>query len=317
MQKINPQNYDLALKESFSIFENKTLDFLGLDLPKITGFLETEFAELETHDSFLDMNFRLEDGSILHIEEETDLSEEDLVRFAHYDLRLYGRYKSKIHTVVLTPSSGYPGTKSLDTGTNQYTIQQIILKGRNADELLEKIQDALEKGQPVNELELIFLPLMQSVLPKNELLLETIKLEKQLPDATIRTKVLGLTLVVANRIVDKKLLDEIWEEVRMLKIMQYAEEKGLEKGREEGLEKGLEKGREEGLEKGMEIGLEKGRGKGKLSVIKRMLFKKFGMLPDELNHRLDTLDEIMLDELSLAILDMQQLDDLKKFFPVS
>ena len=151
----------------------------------------------------------------------------------------------------------------------------------------------------------------------SELLLETIKLEKQLPDATIRTKVLGLTLVVANRIVDKKLLDEIWEEVRMLKIMQYAEEKGLEKGREEGLEKGLEKGREEGLEKGMEIGLEKGRGKGKLSVIKRMLFKKFGMLPDELNHRLDTLDEIMLDELSLAILDMQQLDDLKKFFPVS
>ena len=95
----------------------------------------------------------------------------------------------------------------------------------------------------------------------------------------------------------------------MLKIMQYAEEKGLEKG--------LEKGREEGLEKGMEIGLEKGRGKGKLSVIKRMLSKKFGMLPDELNHRIDTLDEIMLDELSLAILDMQQLDDLKKFFPVS
>ncbi len=154
----------------------------------------------------------------------------------------------------------------------------------------------MENGQPVNELELIFLPLMQSRLPKNELLLETIKLEKQLPDTTIRTKVLGLTLVVSNRIVDKKLLDEIWEEVRMLKIMQYAEEKGLEKG--------------------MEIGLEKGRGKGKLSVIKRMLFKKFGMLPDELNHRIDTLDEIMLDELSLAILDMQQLDDLKKFFHI-
>ena len=45
MQKINPQNYDLALKESFSIFENKTLDFLGLDLPKITGFLETEIED--------------------------------------------------------------------------------------------------------------------------------------------------------------------------------------------------------------------------------------------------------------------------------
>jgi hypothetical protein len=69
----------------------------------------------------------------------------------------------------------------------------------------------LENGQPVNELELIFLPLMQSSLPKNELLPETIKLEKQLPDTTIRVKVLGLTLVVSNRIADKKLLDEIWQ----------------------------------------------------------------------------------------------------------
>jgi predicted transposase YdaD len=136
---------------------------------------------------------------------------------------------------------------------------------------------------------------MQSILPKNELLLETIKLEKQLPDTTTRIKVLGLTLVVANRIVDEKLLDEIWEEVRMLKIMQYAEEKGLEKGREEGIE----------------IGLEKGREKGKLSIIKRLLFKKFGMLPDEISHRIDTLDETMLDEISVAILDMQQVDDLK------
>jgi hypothetical protein len=113
MRKINPQNYDLAFKESFSIFENKTLDFLGLDLPKITEFLETEFAELETHHDFMDLNFRLVDGSILHIEEETDLSTEDLIRFAHYDLRLYQRHRTTIHTVVLTPASGSPGTKCL------------------------------------------------------------------------------------------------------------------------------------------------------------------------------------------------------------
>ena len=117
MQKINHQNYDLAFKESFSIFENKTLDFLGLNLPKITEFLETEFVDLETHDNFLDLTFRLEDGSILHIEEETHLTEEDLMRFAHYDLWLYQRFKATIRTIVLTPSSGSPGTKTLDTGT--------------------------------------------------------------------------------------------------------------------------------------------------------------------------------------------------------
>ena len=296
MRKINPQNYDLAFKEAFSIFEDKTLTFLGLDLPKIASFLETEFPEIETHDDTMDLNFQLDDGSILHLEEETHLSIDDLIRFAHYDLRLYQRYQTVIHTVVVTPASGTPGTKTLDTGTLHYRVHQVVLKRRDADAVLEKIRRALDVGEPVNELELIFLPLMESQLSNDTLLRETIQLERQLPDTAIGRKVILLTMVVANRIVDTEVLNEIWEEVRMLKIMQYAEEKGIEKG--------LEKGRKEGLEKGLE--------KGKLSVIRRQLYKKFGMLPDDINRRIDTLDETMLDIVGDAILDIHQLDDLRK-----
>jgi len=64
MQKINPQNYDLVLKEAFSLFHNKSLDFLGLSLPPIVSFMETEIAEVETTDDMMDLNFRLEDDSI-------------------------------------------------------------------------------------------------------------------------------------------------------------------------------------------------------------------------------------------------------------
>ncbi|MCP1716371.1 hypothetical protein J2T58_002248 [Methanocalculus alkaliphilus] len=34
MQQINHQNYDLVFKEAFSLFENRSLDFLGLDFPR-------------------------------------------------------------------------------------------------------------------------------------------------------------------------------------------------------------------------------------------------------------------------------------------
>jgi len=34
MQQINHQNYDLVFKEAFSLFENRSLDFLGLVLPR-------------------------------------------------------------------------------------------------------------------------------------------------------------------------------------------------------------------------------------------------------------------------------------------
>ena len=232
MQKINYQNYDLVFKEAFSIFNNKSLDFLGVDLPSIVSFMETEIPEVETTDDMMDLNFRLEDGSILHLEEETHLSGKDLIRFAHYDLRLYQKYERQVHTVVLTPAHGNPGTKVLDTGNLQYTVLQIVLADRDGDALLTRIQNALKQGEEVNELELIFLPLMRSRLTKIELLRRTIELEKQLPEKDIRNKVRELTLILADRIVDREILDELWEELRMFKVIKYAEEKGLEKGKE-------------------------------------------------------------------------------------
>lgn len=104
MRKINHQNYDLVFKEAFSIFNNKSLAFLGIDLPSIDSFLVTEIPEVETTDDMMDLNFRLEDGSIIHLEEEMALSKRDLIRFAHYDLRLFQYYETHVHTVVLTPA---------------------------------------------------------------------------------------------------------------------------------------------------------------------------------------------------------------------
>ena len=72
MRKINHQNYDLVFKEAFSIFNKKSLAFLGIDLPSIDSFMVTEIPEVETTDDMMDLNFRLEDGSILHLEEETE-----------------------------------------------------------------------------------------------------------------------------------------------------------------------------------------------------------------------------------------------------
>lgn len=205
MQKINQQNYDLVFKEAFSLFNNKSLNFLGVDLPSVSSFLDTEFPEVETTNDMMDMNFRLKDGSILHLEEETDLSRKDLIRFAHYDLRLYNKYNTTIHTVVLTPANRSPGTKILDTGNLQYNVLQIVLANRDADLLLARITTALEKGDPINELELIFMPLMKSRLNRTELLRKTIELEKKLPKSEFREKLRELTLILADKIVDRKI----------------------------------------------------------------------------------------------------------------
>lgn len=154
----------------------------------------------------------------------------------------------------------------------------------------------MAEGKQVNELELIFLPLMQSQLSPSELLKETVRLGKLLPEDG-RTKGLALTLVMANRVVEPEYIDTIWEDIQMLKVIKYAEEKGMEKGIEKGIERGKAEGREE----------------GKISLIKRQLAKKFGYVAPELLQAIDTLDEPVLDTLSIEILDMQKPEELRKF----
>ncbi len=120
--EIDYQNYDKIFKESLSIFKDKIIKFLGIDLPPIDSFMETDFAEIETSEERLDLNFRLEDGSILHLEEEADISKDDLIRFASYDLKLYNRYYDKIRTIILCVNGFEDSRANFNAGCLRYTV---------------------------------------------------------------------------------------------------------------------------------------------------------------------------------------------------
>lgn len=263
--------------------------------------MATVFAEVETRDEYVDLIFRLENGEILHIEEQTSLTEEDLIRFAHYDFRIFSKYRVRIHTVVLSPASSKMDLLIIDTGCLHYVVTHQIIKGRNGDEVLERTYNEIACGNPVNELELIFVPLMESRLPVQDLLLETIKLEKRIKDENLRNKIIVLTMVMSNRLVDADLLERICEEIKMLKILKYAEDKGKEQGIVIGIEQGIKRG----------IG--QGRIEEKRVLIERLLVKKFGPLSKDTLDRIQIMDGVILDLLSFEILDFQRIDDLVRF----
>ncbi len=280
--------------------------------------METEFVDVETRDEFVDLTFWLEDGTILHIEEQTELTPDDLIRFAHYDLRIYKRHQVNIHTIVLSPASiRQSGKRNIDTGSLQYSVTHLVIHGRNADELLERIQKEISEGRPIHELELIFIPLMESRLSVKELLLETIKLEKEINNESIRNKVIALTLVMTNKLVGPEVMESIWEEIKMLKIVKFAEEKGIEKGREQGMKqglvKGIEKGREQGLVQGLVQGQEQGRIEEKRSLVERLLVKKFGLVPQDILEQIPKMNAATLDLISIEIFDMQRIEDLQRY----
>jgi flagellar biosynthesis/type III secretory pathway protein FliH len=68
-----------------------------------------------------------------------------------------------------------------------------------------------------------------------------------------------------------------------------------------------------GIEKGIEKGVEKGIEKGKQQTLLNLLSYKFGKIPEDIINRINSIsDEMKLDDLSIKILELTDLDQLKR-----
>lgn len=289
--KISYKNYDMVIKEALTLFENKTLDFLGLDLPKIISVEDTELYKIETKNNFIDLNFMLEDGTLLHIEEETHVSLKDLLRFAQTDLMMYGKKHRKIHTVVLTKTAAEQTKNTIDAGSLIYKVDCINLTEDDWEDTYNKLKSKIESGEEFNELELIFLPLKKADEQDTTYIDQSIELAKEIKTSKVeQLRIISLMIVLMDKHLTKEKILNIWEELNMLNIMKVAQEI-YEK---EGMEKGIEKGKEE--------------------LIWRMILKKFPDTDISIYEKIQQLDSMKLDTLSLAVMDMKKKEELDRYF---
>lgn len=75
----------------------------------------------------------------------------------------------------------------------------------------------------------------------------------------LSVRLVAATMILANKLIPKDRLEALWEEIKMLDIVEFAREKGVEEGKTLGLQerinKGMEQGKREGLLEGIELGL--------------------------------------------------------------
>jgi predicted transposase/invertase (TIGR01784 family) len=96
--------------------------------------------------------------------------------------------------------------------------------------------------------------------------------------------------------------------------LEQGRQAGLEAGRQVGLEEGRQVGLEEGRQVGLEEGLEAGRQQESLALVRRLLRRRLGDLPEVWRDRLATLGLEPLEELAEALLDFQSLVDLQDWW---
>ena len=116
----------------------------------------------------------------------------------------------------------------------------------------------------------------------------------------ISARLTAATLILSNKMMDKKRLKAMWEEIKMLDIIEIAREKGIEEGKIIGIVEGKSLGIQEGLDRGKSLGIQEGldRGKslGSMEIAREMLLEllleKFGIVPVDMQEEIVRIDSL-------------------------
>ena len=286
---VTAHNYDFVFKDSFNLFKNDIADFLEVELPGIASYLETEFAEIETNLELLDLNFMLKDGSILHLEEEAEISVSDLIRFASYDLKLYNRYRDRIRTIILCIKGYTDSTAGFNCGSLGYNSTVVDMSKKDGKKKLEELKAKIENKEKINYLDLIFLPLMNSDQKIVDRVKETIELEKKLEvERNLKNNLVAMTFVLSDKFLSDQEISEIWRDYKMVRIFKYAEEQGKKEG------------------------IKEGKKQGERELFKKFIKGNFEGFDDKIMELIDQAEISRIEELSERISKIKDLKELEE-----
>jgi hypothetical protein len=230
------KNYDAVFKEAMALFKGKVLDFLGLgSLGKILEPLPTENVEVNVRSEFADMVFTLENGDGLHLEEEVNLSEDDLLRMCGYHIWLKRIYKRDFVTVIFTKErASRTGIRS-----RQLSFEPIVVDCSkiDADKKLFNLKRYVRDGEEINELELLYLPLFHSTqFTPTDLFKESFNMILGLKvNEETKSKLLGLLITLTGKVVEPGALVEVYERMRKMgnRIFEYWDSNARKEEKEE------------------------------------------------------------------------------------
>jgi hypothetical protein len=286
------QEYDAALK--LLLKGSATLTVRELTGTAIAKWLDVELPKVQkAQNPRLDLLGQSADGQLIHIELQSGNDAAMPFRMMEYCLgvqRLFGQFPRQILLYVgeapmhMENALRGPGLLFHYRLIDMRTLDgERLLKsaqvGDNVIAILARLRDDKEAvhrimgriaGLPMSERETALAQLM--ILAGLRNLAETVEEEAQrMPiDLDIRDHAVLGPIII----------------------------KAEEKGRQEGLEKGLQKGRQEGLQA------------GELTVLRRVIEKRFGALPSWAREKLAAMPASELEDLSVRVLDAKSLDEL-------
>ena len=282
------QNYDLVVKWLSDALRGETLDVIGVKTGRIREVFGFEPADIAVRAGRVDVIARDDTGAVYHIEEQRDLREADMYRFAAYHFLAAEKWGSKLTDIILASGRVYSGDKAIATGSGAYSPTVIDFSERDGRKRLAEIREAISSGNfgNLNLLELVFLPLCgkETGAARSEMAEQVLRFESELYHAgKISARLIAATLILSNRFIDRDRLRALWEEIKMLDILEIAREEGMKEGKllgiQEGKSLGIQEGKSLGIQEGKSLGIQEGKLLSAREMLTDALIERFDAVP--------------------------------------
>lgn len=221
-------NYDIIFRNMTAQFKEKVLDFYGIRTAPIVRVEATDLPTIAVNDRRMDFLFLLADDTYLHLEFQTTFDEKDLDRFLQYDVSAYKRYKKPIKTVVIYGADVEKVLEQKSYGSVQYEAQAVLMKKYNGDAIIQSLWTKVENGEELtdlDELHLIFLPLMRSSVNRSERAIETVEIAKRIKNEEKQVRLLATIIAVSDKFIDKEYVEKLMGVLSMARVIKMAEER--------------------------------------------------------------------------------------------
>ena len=133
------------------------------------------------------------------------------------------------------------GEKVIETASGRYHPIVIDFTQWDGPKRLTEIREAVEAGTFEQWFELVLLPLYGTERgeARSRFVEALLRFEVELYKAKkLSVRLVAATMILANKLIPKDRLETLWEEIKMLDIVEFAREKGIEEGKTLGLQEG-------------------------------------------------------------------------------
>lgn len=236
----NLQLEDKILKTAAQFFGDDLLPIMGIK-GVVRYVAPTEQIHLEARRLEEDFNFAMEDGTLRHLEFESDsIAIKDLRRFREYEAYMSMAFQAPVITSVICTSGVKVLKDSLTEGLNSYRIEVIRLKDRDADALFQQVEERSCQKELITRSELIQIlltPLMSGVMTVKKRIFKGLEMVRNGPNELQqeeRRRMEAVLYALAIKFLDRDDLEQVKERFGMTILGQMLMEDGMKKGLEKG-----------------------------------------------------------------------------------